>query len=151
MRVDNWKILWTILSWPLIHIEIVKCKDGILRISSLSFFEKGGEVVRRYSYYPRNQPFLVSDSKWLVYWPLSLYTKKIKMKFHSWFKNKVGININSFMFFLRQLTKISWIPFFEGMSHKLCWRLKFALLSQSGISAELYSHMVQWSIKRIFK
>jgi len=44
----------------------------------------------RYSHYSRNRPFLVSDSKQLGYRPLSLYTKKIKMKIHSWFKDKVG-------------------------------------------------------------
>ena len=92
-----------------------------------------------YSHYPSNQPFLVSNSKWLGYWPLSLYTKK--MNFHSCFKDKVGINMNSFMFFLRQLTKILQIPFFEGMSHKLMLKVKVCIAElEWHLSRTLFLH-----------
>ena len=49
------------------------------------------------------------------------------------------------MLFLRQTTKISWIPFLRECHADSRRRLKFVLLSQSGISARLYS--VMWSDK----
>jgi len=67
--------------------------------------------------------------------------KQIKMKLHSWFKHKVSININSFMFFLRQLTKILWIPFFKGMLHKLTLKVKACIAeSEWHFGRTLFSH-----------
>jgi hypothetical protein len=106
---------------------------------------------QQYSYYPSNWPFLVSDSKQLGYQPLGLYTKKLKMKFHSWFKDEVGINMNSFVFFWGNWPRFCEFPSLRECHANSRWRLKFALLTQSGILAELYSHVVQWSVKRIFK
>ena len=60
-----------------------------------------------YSHSPRYGPALNKQCKQLGCGPLRLYTKQIKLNLCSYFRDEVGINTNSFMFFLRQLTKIS--------------------------------------------